>query len=268
MKISVVVRARNEEKTIQSCLDSILHQRGVSMGDLELIVVDNASTDNTRTIIEQFAMRHADTIRTRTIDEPVISPGKALDTAFRAANHDWVASLDGDSEAESAWLQNVLAHIRTHPDDVAASGHLEFRQGPSYHRFLYRTLRDFLFGYFSGHGLGFLSGANFWMQRDAFMRVGGTAHFKGKHDDKYLAMHLRDMIRASGGRYRIGYCPTALVWTENWILESRTGHLKELQWMAGFVRELREIRVVPELVRVVKTDLQKRTLLGGPRWKQ
>ena len=51
-QVSVIVPARNEAATIDVCLDSILGQKGV---DLEVVVVDNGSTDGTAARLEARA---------------------------------------------------------------------------------------------------------------------------------------------------------------------------------------------------------------------
>jgi len=50
--VSVIVPARNEEASLGSCLQSLVEQTGVKM---EIIVVDDGSTDRTRKIAESFA---------------------------------------------------------------------------------------------------------------------------------------------------------------------------------------------------------------------
>ena len=50
--VSVIVTTRNNEATIKACLDSIV---GQSYRPIELIVVDNQSTDNTKAIAENYA---------------------------------------------------------------------------------------------------------------------------------------------------------------------------------------------------------------------
>lgn len=54
--ISVIIPAYNVEKYIGACLDSVLAQEGV---DLEIIVVDDESTDSTRDIIRRYARQHS-----------------------------------------------------------------------------------------------------------------------------------------------------------------------------------------------------------------
>jgi chlorobactene glucosyltransferase len=59
-RVSVLVPARNEERTIARCLDSLLAQ---TYPDLEVVVLDDESSDATREIIEDYARRHPDRMR-------------------------------------------------------------------------------------------------------------------------------------------------------------------------------------------------------------
>ena len=51
-RVSVIVPARNEEASLEACLQSLVTQESVSF---EVIVVDDASSDGTRAIAEKFA---------------------------------------------------------------------------------------------------------------------------------------------------------------------------------------------------------------------
>ena len=63
--ISIIVPVHNNEKTIEGCLDSILSQ---SLSDIELIVVDDGSTDESLKIVEAAAQSDH---RIRTLSHPV-----------------------------------------------------------------------------------------------------------------------------------------------------------------------------------------------------
>ena len=49
--ISVIVPVHNGEKTLRKCVDSILHN---TVADIEIILVENGSTDNTTVVCENF----------------------------------------------------------------------------------------------------------------------------------------------------------------------------------------------------------------------
>lgn len=258
MRISVVVRAHNERANIGAALESLSNQQDVNDDDFEIILVDNASSDGTRQIAEQVVKKNTNnSIPFRIVDEPIISRGKALNTGFEAATADWVASLDGDSIADQKWLYSVLRHIDSNPDMVAASGHLEFKEGPFIHRFLYPRFRTSWFTYFSRQGIGYISGANFWMKKKTFKDIGGSHQFEGKYDDKYLAIKLRKLVQETQGRYQIGFSKEAVVRTENWLLNSGYGRLPELRWATQLPMELRESQVFQGLWILLKADASR-----------
>ena len=53
-KISVIVPVYNTEKYLSKCLDSILNQ---TLTDIEVIIVNDGSTDNSQQIIEDFVKK-------------------------------------------------------------------------------------------------------------------------------------------------------------------------------------------------------------------
>src|ERR1700686_257620 len=55
--VSIIVPARNEEACLSSCLESLVAQTGI---DLEIIVVDDASTDRTAEIARSFEIKNSE----------------------------------------------------------------------------------------------------------------------------------------------------------------------------------------------------------------
>ena len=52
VKVSVIIPSFNTEKYISQCLDSVVNQ---TLKDIEIICVDNSSTDNTLAILNEYA---------------------------------------------------------------------------------------------------------------------------------------------------------------------------------------------------------------------
>lgn len=116
----MIVRARNEERTLELALQS-LRRQSVS---LELIVVDSGSTDRTPDI----ARRVAD----RVIDIPAgsFTYGRALNIGARAATARFHFALSAHCAVERAdWIERSLAHYRR--DDVAATNGLQAGEATS-----------------------------------------------------------------------------------------------------------------------------------------
>lgn len=93
MKISIHMPAYNAEATIGSALKSLLRQRGA--GDLDIIVVDDGSTDRTRDVVGALAAR-APEIRLIGIDHGGISRARNAALRAMAPDTELVSFLDAD----------------------------------------------------------------------------------------------------------------------------------------------------------------------------
>lgn len=89
-KVSVIVPAYNAEKTIGRCVDSILHQ---DFYDLELIVMDDGSTDGTATLLDAYARKDQ---RVRVVHKPNSGVSDTRNQALDLARGEWVQFLDAD----------------------------------------------------------------------------------------------------------------------------------------------------------------------------
>ena len=98
IKISVVIPARNRADRLPACLESVLSQ---TYPAAEVIVVDDASTDNTREIVESYLDRGVVSAR--------LTNGKGAQAArnfgIKTAKHEWIAFQDSDD----LWLEDKLA---------------------------------------------------------------------------------------------------------------------------------------------------------------
>src|SRR4051812_2646922 len=89
MKISVVVPAFNEEKLLGESLRAIREAMRV-LGDAELIVCDNNSTDRTAEIAREAGAK--------VVFEPVNQISRARNAGAKAASGDWLVFVDADSQ--------------------------------------------------------------------------------------------------------------------------------------------------------------------------
>jgi glycosyltransferase involved in cell wall biosynthesis len=108
--ISVVIRTKNESAWIESCLAAIALQ---DLGECEAIVVDNASTDDTRRLARRFGCRIVGITNQR------FSYGRALNVGVRAARGELVAILSGHCvPVHDGWLSALAAPF----DDPSIAG--------------------------------------------------------------------------------------------------------------------------------------------------
>lgn len=88
VKVSVILTAFNEEKYIKKAIESILNQ---TLEDLELIVINDGSTDSTLDIINGF-----DDSRLKLINHENQGPGASRNKALKVALGEYIMYLDGD----------------------------------------------------------------------------------------------------------------------------------------------------------------------------
>tara|TARA_B100000795_G_scaffold178503_1_gene134976 strand:+ start:12176 stop:13543 length:1368 start_codon:yes stop_codon:yes gene_type:complete len=99
--VSIIIRTKNEEKWISSCLKSVFQQ---THQNIEVIIVDNQSTDRTIKKSKEFP------VKIITIDEFI--PGKAINDGIRASRGDYIVCLSGHCvPVENFWLENLIQDL-------------------------------------------------------------------------------------------------------------------------------------------------------------
>lgn len=110
--LSVVMPAHNAAAHIERGLSSVLAQRGV---DLELVVVDDGSTDDTAARVAACG-----DARVRLVSQPKSGVSRARNRGLQSARGEWVAFLDSDDEWEPDCLVSLLTALRACPDAAVA----------------------------------------------------------------------------------------------------------------------------------------------------
>ena len=127
MKLSVVVPCYNEAATVERVVDSV---RDAPWPDIELIVVDDGSTDGTREVLDRIAPR----IDRLAMHERNRGKGAALRTGIAAATGDFVIVQDADLEYDPRDYPAVLAPLADGRADVVYGSRF---MGGAPHRVLY-----------------------------------------------------------------------------------------------------------------------------------
>jgi glycosyltransferase involved in cell wall biosynthesis len=113
--VSVITTAYNVAPYLADAVESALAQ---SMGDLELLIVDDGSTDETLQIARGYAGSDA---RVRLFETEHGGVSAARDTGVRAARGEWIAFLDGDDVWEREFLARQLACATAQPESCVGS---------------------------------------------------------------------------------------------------------------------------------------------------
>lgn len=122
--VSIIVPARDEERNIRRCVTSLLEQ---DYDKLEVIVVDDGSTDGTASILADLARRHprGQQLHVERVDElPAGWAGKphALHTGAQAARGDWLLFTDADTWHAPGALRFALKRASNEGADMLSLG--------------------------------------------------------------------------------------------------------------------------------------------------
>lgn len=119
-KVSVVVPAFNCERYIEQCLDSICAQE---LDDIEVVVVDDGSTDSTGEILQSYATRDA---RVKVCAQLNAGAGAARNLGLECCRGDYVAFLDADDFFEPGLLLREYERAIEAEADIVVCKSLSF----------------------------------------------------------------------------------------------------------------------------------------------
>ena len=116
--ISIVTTCYNLEDYIEDCLVSLINQ---SYENLELIVVNDCSTDNSLSIIKKIADKDS---RIKIINNDInLGAGKSRKIGIESANGDYITLVDGDDWITSNYLKILYDSAKSNDADIV-TGHL------------------------------------------------------------------------------------------------------------------------------------------------
>lgn len=117
MKLTIAVPAYNEEAYLPDCLACILRcvESREHRDEIELIVVDNGSTDRTAAVVRDFPAF-------RLVREPRKGLTRARQRALDETGGDILAFVDADTHMPARWIDRMLQPFHTNPLTVCVSG--------------------------------------------------------------------------------------------------------------------------------------------------
>ncbi|MEP7028774.1 MAG: glycosyltransferase [Candidatus Eisenbacteria bacterium] len=223
--VSVVVPAYNEALLLPSCLASLLVQDYA--GPIEILLVDNASTDGTAGVARSFGVI--------VLDEPHRGYGPALWRGFDGAAGEIIAVTDADTIVPRDWISRLVAAYDADPTVVAVGGAIEFSDPNLRGRLFTRGLLPWINRLDRANPSGpHLWGANLSVRRDAFDQVGGWNREFSFQADTELSERLRAVgrvevlpdivVRTSSRRWNHAVLPNLLQSISNYAWFHTTGH--------------------------------------------
>lgn len=218
-RVSIVIPACNRADVLSRCLAALAEQ---SFREFEIVIIDDASTDETPSVIQGFKPERADIRIIGLRNESHAGANPSRNRGVAAASGELIAFLDCDCIAEPAWLEHLIAPFSNDTDNLVAGTTGMVLDAPA------RSLFDLTFkGTHRIHDAGDASrliAGNMCIRRDLLMRyrldedraerlqrTDGTpdVSVSGRGDEEGL--HL--ILRAAG--YRLKAVPDAVVLHEH-----------------------------------------------------
>lgn len=117
--ISVILPIYNSEKYLKKCIDSIKNQ---TYKDLEIILVNDGSTDNSPKICDEYAKIDK---RIKVIHQKNGGQATARNAGLDASKGEYIAFVDSDDYIEKDMYELLLSMIEESHSDIAICGHKE-----------------------------------------------------------------------------------------------------------------------------------------------
>ncbi|GAA2748261.1 bifunctional polysaccharide deacetylase/glycosyltransferase family 2 protein [Kitasatospora cinereorecta] len=200
--VTVLVPAYNE----QECIANTLKSLALSDYPIEIIVIDDGSTDDTSAIVEEIAMENV-----RLIRQPNGGKPAALNNGIANASHEIVVMMDGDTVFEPSTVRELVqpfadptvgavagnAKVGNRDTLIGAWQHIEYVMGFNLDRRMYDELNI----------MPTIPGAVGAFRRESLLNVGGMSDETLAEDTDITMAMLRQ-------GWRIVYAEKARAWTE------------------------------------------------------
>ncbi len=115
--ISIIIPAYNIENYIVRCLDSLLNQ---TYKNLEVIVVDDGSSDNTGKIIDDYASKYENI---KVIHKKNAGVSAARNSGIDVANGDYIGFVDGDDTVDKEMFEVLIDNAIKYDADISHCGY-------------------------------------------------------------------------------------------------------------------------------------------------
>lgn len=133
--VSVIIPVYNQEKYLRECLDSVCNQ---SLQNIEVICVNDGSTDNSREILEIYAKQDS---RIHILSQKNQGAGAARNLGMQVARGKYLSFLDSDDIFEPLMLETMVRAIEKDEADVLVCRTDRFHTNNGTREFIPWTIR-------------------------------------------------------------------------------------------------------------------------------
>ncbi len=112
VKVSIIVPVYNVEKYLRQCLDSIVNQ---SLKEIEIICVNDGSTDNSQQILEGYAQKDK---RIKIINKKNLGVWSARNTGMEYATGEYIGFVDSDDYIDEKMYEKLYMNAKSNKSDM------------------------------------------------------------------------------------------------------------------------------------------------------
>jgi cellulose synthase/poly-beta-1,6-N-acetylglucosamine synthase-like glycosyltransferase len=215
LAVSIIIAARDEAENIAKTIEDLLAQQ-YDKSLLEIIIIDDHSTDGTGTIIASYAVQGVSLITLKEIDPINSYKKKAIQTAIAEAKGELIITTDADCRMGPNWLKTIVSYYQHGGYKMISSPVVYFEEVS-----LFERAQSLEFLFLIGMGASTIgngkpstcNGANLAYERKAFYEVGGFAGIDdlASGDDELLLHKM-----AAKYEHKIGFLKSkdAIVYTQ------------------------------------------------------
>ncbi|OKH51126.1 glycosyltransferase [Phormidium tenue NIES-30] len=270
--ISAIICTHNRARYLGAAIASLLAQ---TYAAYEIIVVDNASTDDTKAVVETYLPHPALTY----VYESTLGLSAARNRGAAIARGTILAYLDDDAEASPHWLVALAEAFEQHPKAAIAGGYVSliWPQDMTPPRWLSSTLSESLGAYDLGTTTRLITnpgqtprGLNYGVKKSFLEAVGGFDPQLGRVGKNLLSneeLHLTQLALAAG--HEVLFVPQAQVAHNVAPERLRRGWFLRRSWWQGIsecYREQLSHTLTLERVRVRSLCLLRGVVKAGRYW--
>ncbi len=119
MKISVIIPVYNSSTYLRKCLDSVVNQ---TLKDIEIIVINDGSTDDSKNIIEEYLCKYKNIIF---IDQENKGIGKTRNIGIKKATGEYITFVDSDDYIKENMLEEYYKYAKKHNFDLVIGSYIK-----------------------------------------------------------------------------------------------------------------------------------------------
>lgn len=260
MKVSVAICTHNRAKDTGEAIESVLAQ-DFAQDQIEIVVIDNRSTDNTADVVGAQVTLHGS--RVRYILENKLGLSVARNRAIREAKGEFILFLDDDALASRQWVKQIVEVFESDPTIGCVGGRIdpiweaaEPDWIPEEHRSVF-TILDYSDVVKEMPAPAIPYGANVAFRASVFRRYKPFREDLGRVGTNLLSSEESELIARIRESYKVYYTPFAPV--QHKIAKERTTKkwfLKRIFWQGVSDAVKRQDRslfaIVKHVIRMVQ----------------